>query len=127
VQGKISVSDDNRQQAVMHNRQSPSEHAIFVASSARSAYSRRIMRFFMILSVLIVGLTVETTEAKAFQIIGAGVDSCGTWINDRNQSNMDSLQDEQWVLGLLSGVGFMGENATNPFEGDGCSRGFCLG
>jgi hypothetical protein len=67
------------------------------------------------MSVLTVALTVTATEAKAFLIIGAGVDSCRTWIDDRSQRNAGSLQDEQWVLGLLSGVALA--DASDPLKG----------
>jgi hypothetical protein len=69
------------------------------------------MRFFPILAVLIVGLmAVAPVEAQAWRVIGAGVDSCGTWTEDRRVRGVGAQQDQQWVVGFLSGAAFTGPN-----------------
>lgn len=73
--------------------------------------------------VLIAGVA----EAGAFAFIGSGALSCGAWTaNERgyvpgglpNQAFQNDLQDKEWVLGFLSGVGARGEAfGDNPLDG----------
>jgi hypothetical protein len=80
--------------------------------------TRRIMRNFSILAVLIVGLVaVVPVEAQAFSMIGAGVGSCGTWTADRRSRPMPADVDAEWVLGFLSGTGFEDGPEVNPLNG----------
>lgn len=53
----------------------------------------------------IVSLALLTSSASAQTTdptFGDGLESCGTWLTDR--SNNNAVDDEQWVLGFLSGV-----------------------
>jgi hypothetical protein len=45
--------------------------------------------------------------------------SCGTWTADRRQRSGGALQDEQWVLGFLSGVGYEGYDPLNGMDAEG--------
>jgi hypothetical protein len=62
-------------------------------------------------------IALITDSAEAFKIIGAGVDSCGTWTADRRQQSGAALQDEQWVVGFLSGIGYRGDDDSDPLKG----------
>jgi hypothetical protein len=97
-----------------------------VANLARLAYSRRIMRFFLIVSVLSTILTAATAEAKPWMAIGAGAtSSCGTWTAHRYtyqthgaiQDVNNAVQEGAWVYGFLSGVGFAGLDGADPLRG----------
>jgi hypothetical protein len=71
------------------------------------------MRFLLSIALILALMT----SAEAFKIIGAGVDSCGTWMADRHHPRSpDALQDEQWVLGFLSGVGYEGGEGVDPLN-----------
>jgi hypothetical protein len=54
----------------------------------------------------VVVLTGSLAAARE-QLRDAGGISCGTWTANRATGNSDSIQDMQWVLGFLSGVGAM--------------------
>lgn len=73
------------------------------------------MRFFLLLAVLGVGLIIGVTEAKAYKVVGNGTTSCGAWTAHR--INAPNLQEQAWVVGFLSGVGFIGQDAADPLEG----------
>src|SRR4051812_14663298 len=84
------------------------------------------MRFFLILSVLILGLMSDVTEAEAYMLIGPGLSSCGTWTTYRRayqpggsatSGHAQALENMQWVLGFLSGIGFVGEHDDDPLKG----------
>ena len=56
--------------------------------------------------------------AHAYTAIGAGTDACETWTADRRQPlGSGALQDEQWVSGFLSGIGYEGEEVIDPLVG----------
>lgn len=51
-------------------------------------------------------------------IIGLGVGSCGTWTTNRRTQGFVALAEQQWVVGFLSGVGFLGYfNNIDPLRG----------
>ena len=49
-------------------------------------------------------------------LIGAGMSSCEIWTADRTARNVDAVQDEQWVVGYLSGVAIWTPD-LNPMKG----------
>ena len=49
-------------------------------------------------------------------LIGAGMSSCAIWTADRTARTVDALQDEQWVVGYLSGVAIWTPD-LNPMKG----------
>jgi hypothetical protein len=73
-------------------------------------------RLLLLLTALAV--VVLTGPARAgYHLVGVGASSCGTWLADRADTrNMPSLNTQSWVLGFLSGVGFMG-NGFDPLQG----------
>lgn len=58
-------------------------------------------------------------DAASYMLIGQGNQSCGTWTAARRERN--ALGHEQWVVGFLSGVGYMGLTGGglpyNPLRG----------
>jgi hypothetical protein len=55
-------------------------------------------------------------EARAYNLMGNGIVSCGTWTVDRQHDRAATL--EQWVFGFLSGIGYWGAaQASNPLNG----------
>jgi hypothetical protein len=71
------------------------------------------MKRVLVLAIFVAYAT-ETWGQNA--IIGAGLDSCGTWTFERRTPSLaGALQDGQWVLGFLSAVGFAG--ALDPLRG----------
>nr|WP_294509525.1 hypothetical protein [uncultured Rhodopila sp.] len=57
-------------------------------------------------------------RALAYHEVGAGIDTCATWTSDRQSpAGPPALQDEQWVLGFLTGIGFAGSVADDPLNG----------
>jgi hypothetical protein len=71
-------------------------------------------RFVLVMALLVAG----TADAGATILDGAGSSSCGEWVADRSTFRVGSpltaasgraLQSMQWVMGFLSGIGFMGQ------------------
>jgi hypothetical protein len=66
----------------------------------------------------IVVLMMGFGEAEELVAIGGmGSQSCGTWTAGRR--DRQALGSEQWILGFLSGIGYVSlvPNGTNPLEG----------
>jgi hypothetical protein len=77
------------------------------------------MRKTLLLAVLTVALMTGFAEdARAYNQIGAGAASCGTWLEDRRdpRSSM-ALIDISWVTGFLSGIGFTSVGSADPMRG----------
>lgn len=75
----------------------------------------RSMRRFLLLTTLAVVLFTGSARAE-IQIIGGGIDSCGTWTADRRTRTI-WVQDGQWVLGFLSGIAYaMNAQDYDPLE-----------
>lgn len=78
---------------------------------------RHIMRFLLAtsLAVVLAGSAAALDQGN-YQAIGLGTSSCGAWIAMRQ--NRQAFGFEQWILGYLSGAGFMGgPNGTIPLDG----------
>jgi hypothetical protein len=60
-------------------------------------------------------LVISAGSAEAYQTIGPGMASCATWIADRREPSMHQLE-QAWVLGFLSGVGYMGAPNLDPLQ-----------
>jgi hypothetical protein len=57
-----------------------------------------------------------SAEAQTFQLMGAGVQSCGTWTANRRLPDTTLYQiGIEWVLGFLSGAGY--EGSGDPMRG----------
>jgi hypothetical protein len=84
------------------------------------------MRFLLILTVLTVLLATGATEAQNYNLIGSGTESCGSWSAHRHEYRQGApvthgmqiaQQEASWVLGFLSGIGFMHHNDDDPLDG----------
>jgi hypothetical protein len=75
------------------------------------------MRIVLACLVVMTDLSASSNRAAAFSLIGPGVASCGTWTaHRRNQGAVPSLADQAWVVGFLSGIGYVGRNAADPLN-----------
>ena len=75
-----------------------------------------MMRFLPAAALAVALMTGSETWAE-YTLIGSGTDSCGTWTADRSDT-LRFYQNRQWILGFLSGVGFIGtEQGVNPLKG----------
>ena len=74
------------------------------------------MKHALVLLVLTV-LRVPRADAQ-YNILGSGVGSCRTWAAERRASSLGytAVQSMQWVLGYLSGIGFVGEDGADPLN-----------
>ena len=62
-------------------------------------------------------LMTTAAAAQTYARIGAGTSSCGTWTAARRNMTGANVQNEAWVFGFLSGVGWVGQNGDNPLQG----------
>jgi hypothetical protein len=56
----------------------------------------------------------KPSGAQTFTAMGVGNQSCGTWTAERRIGTAGLL--EEWVLGFLSGIGYVGDH-DNPLAG----------
>jgi hypothetical protein len=57
-------------------------------------------------------------KADAYNLIGAGNSSCGTWTAERAHPDQPlPLLLTSWVVGFLSGIGWVGQDGDNPLHG----------
>jgi hypothetical protein len=72
------------------------------------------MRYCLAIAGMLCFLVIRPEVAAAYDVVGSGVWPCDTWTEGRksNQANVS----EQWVLGFLSGIGFMGHENANPLN-----------
>ena len=67
---------------------------------------------------IVAALSLWPPQASAFKLIGAGTDACATWTADRRTPDgKAALQDAQWVVGYLSGIGYEGPSDVDPLNG----------
>ncbi len=58
----------------------------------------------MVRTFFLVALFISVSgRAAPIVTIGAGAESCGAWTANRAQGGWAAAQDEQWVLGFVSG------------------------
>jgi hypothetical protein len=79
--------------------------------------NKRALRFLLPVALAAGVLLSLPAQAQTYNLIGSGTGSCGTWSADRRQPPPVAFQDEQWVLGFLSGIGFVGDGGDNPLNG----------
>jgi hypothetical protein len=68
-----------------------------------------MMRFLLpaaLAAALLTGFAEAYAGDAGVTIIGQGTASCGTWTSARR--DREALCYEQWVVGFLSGIGYMG-------------------
>ena len=57
-------------------------------------------------------------QAQKFHAIGSGSATCSSWLTWRlDPDSAIAIASEQWVLGFLSGVGYMGSKSIDPLRG----------
>lgn len=73
----------------------------------------------MIRSIIAVATALAITggSAQAYQLLGPGGASCGTWVADQRTAPSMYHLDEAWVLGFLSGAGDIGGPDLDPLRG----------
>ncbi len=70
-----------------------------------------------VLAGMAMTIILMPVSARAFQMIGPGGASCGTWTADqRNNVGMYQI-DKSWVLGFFSGIGYTGVDGMDPMRG----------
>jgi len=70
------------------------------------------MKRATVLCIAMLTLIAHAPQAASALIVGAGVESCGTWTKERREDNRFGWsQTSNWVFGYLSGV-FNGLGAT---------------
>jgi hypothetical protein len=88
----------------------------------RSVMISRYLLPLILAAVLTIG---DAAAAHTSQIIGSGVSSCGAWTANRRefapgrpitQGSQNALQEMQWVLGFLSGIGNISDASTDPLN-----------
>jgi hypothetical protein len=62
-------------------------------------------------------VVLMTGSGKAYQIVGPGVSSCATWTADRRSDSDMADLDLSWILGFLSGVGYVAAPDQDPLHG----------
>jgi hypothetical protein len=64
-------------------------------------------------------LVVATMTGPTFAVSigGVGLQTCSTWIADHQSDLSQARQDEQWMIGYLSGVGKWGSAELDPLNG----------
>jgi hypothetical protein len=74
------------------------------------------MKAFLIFFVLAAWCLGDSAEAAQAKIIGHRTLSCGWWMPNRRDRS--ARVSEQWILGFLSGVAYVGGDAKlNPSNG----------
>jgi hypothetical protein len=73
------------------------------------------MRFLLPLAL---ALALLTGHAAAYNLIGAGADTCGAWTADRRDPTSTlAMMNGSWVTGFLSGIGYAGADWLDPLQG----------
>ncbi len=76
------------------------------------------MKIIPVCVMMIALYSLGAGQALAYHEVGAGVDTCASWTSDRQTpGGAPALQDEQWVLGFLTGIGFAGPDQDDPLNG----------
>ena len=79
----------------------------------------------IIMATFFLTVSLEIKHAAAYRMLGFGAQSCGSWTSNReilrmtpeNQtSGTVAFHNMTWVLGFLSGIGFVG-NGMDPLDG----------
>jgi hypothetical protein len=62
----------------------------------------------------------DAAPAHAYRVIGAGLDSCGSWTTERREPPVrpaGTRPHEQWVLGFLAGIAEASDEPIDPMKG----------
>jgi hypothetical protein len=72
----------------------------------------------LLLVTLAIALPEGSVGQQIYAGIGAGTSTCGSWSANRRSKSQLWYSQGNWVLGFLSGVGFIGiQNGYNPLHG----------
>lgn len=76
------------------------------------------MRVSALAAVTVAGLLAGGASLPGhYQSMGAGALSCGSWSANRlNPSSVSAVADEEWALGFLSGIGYVGRDGADPLR-----------
>jgi hypothetical protein len=74
------------------------------------------LKMRLALPAVLAAALVGSAPAIGYNMIGSGTDSCGTWTALRHQSEPAAMQPGQWILGFLSGVGYMDLGELDPLN-----------
>jgi hypothetical protein len=83
----------------------------------------------IVLAGLVIALELwvaAPTCAQTYSVIGPGNSSCGTWAALwYNPHTINALEDESWMVGFLSGIGFVSpqDDPLHGMDADGVGRG----
>jgi hypothetical protein len=69
----------------------------------------------LLAAAMLVGSIVFSRAQSAFPIYGRGVESCATWAMNR-QSSYQSLMDQAWIEGYVSGAAFASAETPRPLK-----------
>jgi hypothetical protein len=72
----------------------------------------------LLLTAVIAITSVSTSISAEYKGFGAGGKSCGAWTSEKANSPASSYQNQQWVLGFVSGAGWS-ENRSYEADADG--------
>jgi hypothetical protein len=75
---------------------------------------RRVSLFAATIAVLV----VVADSSAGYSLRGRGALTCESWTAARrNPNRLDAGLNEQWVVGFLSGIGFMALGELDPLHG----------
>jgi hypothetical protein len=76
------------------------------------------MKIVLPLVAALAGIIAASQCASAYVFIGSGTASCQAWTAVHQQPRgADAAGQEQWLLGFLSGIGFMALGELDPLHG----------
>ena len=76
------------------------------------------MRRVSLFAATMVVLVVVADSSAGYSLRGRGALTCESWTAARrNQNRPDAGLNEQWVVGFLSGIGFMALGELDPLHG----------
>jgi hypothetical protein len=73
----------------------------------------------MLKQALAGALAVVMMPGSSFAVSmgGVGLQACGIWITDHQSDAPEARQDEEWMMGYLSGAGKWGSTDLDPLNG----------
>lgn len=75
-----------------------------------------MVRYWAMLGLTLMAVMTGPQTAHAYESIGAGNVSCGTWVADHRFPNSNKAnQEEEWVVGFLTGMAYEGD--VDPLRG----------
>ena len=92
----------------------PGSGSILAASLSLGTRMRRVS----LIAAMVTVSVVITDSSAGYSLSGRGVLTCEAWTAARRDPNRpDAGLNEQWVVGFLSGIGFMALGELDPLHG----------